>query len=247
MDTFDVADDQEAPRRRGGIVWNVLTILVLVSTLCLTAFMVMLLYNPSSGLNPYPPPTWPVILPPPTITHTPRVVLEPSWTPTSTSEVVLPTKTPRPTNTPFQTETPYGMSTPTATITPTPSEFSFVLQQGSPVSIANIFYPDLGCSWMGVGGQVLDISGGPVIGLTIHLYGTLNGQVIDQRTLTGVNQSYGDGGFEFKLANTPVASQGSLWIQLLDQADLPMSDNIFFDTYEDCGRNLIVINLVQVK
>jgi hypothetical protein len=139
------------------------------------------------------------------------------------------------------------MSSPTPTLTLTPAPFNFALQQGSPVAIPNVFYPDLGCSWSGVGGQVLDLSGGPVIGLTVRLYGSLNSQMIDQRTLTGVNQAYGDAGFEFKLGDKPVASQGTLYIQLLDQADLPMSDKIFFDTYDDCQRNLVVVNIVQVK
>jgi hypothetical protein len=247
MDTFDVADAQQAPstRRNTEMVWNVLTIVVLVVTLCLAAIVAMLLVNPQSGLNPFPPPTEIIVPPTATPTNTPRVVFQPSWTPTATA--VQPTKTTRPTNTPFMTETPFGMSSPTPTITDTPAPFNFAMQQGSPVAIPNVFYPDLGCNWTGVGGQALDMSGGPVVGLTVHLYGTVNGELLDLRTLTGVNQAYGDGGFEFKIADTPVDTIKALYIQLLDQADLPMSDKIYFDTYNDCNRNLIVINIVQVK
>lgn len=247
MDTFDVADAQQAPaeRRNTEMVWNILTIAVLVLTLCLAAVMAMLLINPQSGLNPFPPPTEIVIPATATPTNTPRVVFQPSWTPTATE--VQPTKTIRPTNTPFMTETPFGMSSSTPTRTNTPAPFNFVIQQGSPVAIPNVFYPDLGCNWTGVGGQVLDMSGGPVIGLTVHLYGMVSGQLIDLRTLTGVNQAYGDGGFEFKIADAPLDTTKALYIQLFDQADLPMSDRIFFDTYNDCNRNLIVINIVQVK
>jgi hypothetical protein len=247
MDTFDVADAQQAPssRRSSALVWNVLTIIVLLITLCLAAVVLMLFVNPQSSFNPFPPPTEVVMLPTPTPSHTPRVVFQPSWTPTETA--VVPTKTPRPTNTPFMTETPFGMvsSTPTHTFTPAP--YNFAIQQGSPVAIPNVFYPDLGCNWSGVGGQVLDMSGGPVIGLTVRLLGSVNGQPIDLTTLTGVNQAYGDGGFEFKIADTPVDTTQSLYIQLFDQADLPMSDKIYFDTYNDCQKNLIVINIVQVN
>lgn len=247
MDIFDVTDAQKPPRspRNKDFIWNLLTILVLISTLCLAAYIGLLVVNPGSSLNFFPPPTQPVIQPTVVPSSTLRIVLQPSWTPTAT--IVLPTKTPRPTNTPFATDTPFGMLSPTPTLTYTPAPYNFAIQQGSPVAIPNVFYPDLGCSWSGVGGQVLDLSGGPVIGLTVRLYGTLNGQMIDQRTLTGVNQAYGDAGFEFKLADKPVASQQSLYIQLLDQADLPMSDQIYFDTYDDCQKNLVVINIVQVK
>ena len=247
MDTFDVTEAQQAPRSRRSpdAMWNLLTVLVLLITLCLAAYIALLVVNPESNLNFFPPPTQPVMQPTAMPTSTLRMVLQPSWTPTVTVE--LPTKTPRPTNTPFVTDTPYGMVSPTPTKTYTPAPFSFVLQQGSPVAIPNMFYPELGCSWSGVGGQVLDMSGGPVIGLTVRLYGTLNGRLIDLRTLTGVNQAYGDAGFEFKLADKPVASQGKLYLQLLDQADLPMSDMIYFDTYDDCEKNLVIINIVQVK
>ena len=247
MDTFDVADAQHATssRRSSEMVWNVLTIALLLVTVILASVVVMLLVNPNSGLNPFPPPTEIVIPPTLTPTNTPRVVFQPSWTPTRAEDV--PTKTPRPTNTPFMTETPFGMPSLTPTRTFTPAPYNFAIQQGSPVAIPNVFYPDLGCSWLGVGGQVLDMSGGPVVGLTVRLYGTLNGQSLELVTLTGVNQAYGDGGFEFKLADAPVDSVRSLYIQLFDQADLPMSDKIYFDTYNDCQRNLIVINIVQVK
>jgi hypothetical protein len=250
MDTFDVADAQQAPssRRSSAVVWNVLTILVLLITLCLAAVIMMLFINPNSSFNPFPPPTEIVILPTPTPSHTPRVVFQPSWTPTLTTAVEeIPTNTPRPSATPFMTETPFGMASLTPTRTFTPAPYNFAIQQGSPVAIPNVFYLDLGCNWSGVGGQVLDMSGGPVVGLTVRLKGTVSGQPVDLTTLTGVNQAYGDGGFEFKIADAPVDSTGTLYIQLFDQADLPMSDTIYFDTFNDCQKNLIVINIVQVK
>jgi hypothetical protein len=247
MDTFDIADAQAAPasRRNSDMVWNILTIIVLIITLCLAAVVLMLLINPQSSFNPYPPPTELVIPPTVTPTNTPRVVFQPSWTPTEI--VIEPTKTPRPTATPFMTETPFGMPSLTPTRTYTPAPYNFAIQQGSPVAIPNVFYPDLGCSWMGVGGQVLDMSGGPVVGLTVQLYGSLHGQSLELFTLTGVNQAYGDGGFEFKLADAPADSVHALYIQLFDQANLPMSDKIYFDTFNDCQKNLIVINIVQVR
>jgi hypothetical protein len=66
-------------------------------------------------------------------------------------------------------------------------------------------------------------------------------------SLTGVALNYGPSGFEFQLAGKPVASKKTLWTQLLDQEGLPVSDRVFFDTYADCNRNLILINFKQVR
>ena len=65
--------------------------------------------------------------------------------------------------------------------------------------------------------------------------------------MTGTAPEYGKGGYEFVLADQPIASTNTLWIQLLDQADLPLSDKIYFSTYDTCEQNLILINFQQVK
>jgi len=36
-------------------------------------------------------------------------------------------------------------------------------------------------------------------------------------------------------------------VQLLDQAGLPMSNQIYFDTYEECDKSTIIIYFKQVK
>jgi hypothetical protein len=101
---------------------------------------------------------------------------------------------------------------------------------------------------MGVGGQVVDMNGAPVTGLIIRLGGDLPGIKIPDHfiTLTGVAINYGRSGYEFKLADKPVASKKSLWLQLVNQAGGPLSDKLFFDTYDDCEKNLIIIDFKQV-
>jgi hypothetical protein len=66
-------------------------------------------------------------------------------------------------------------------------------------------------------------------------------------TLSGVALTYGRSGYEFKLADAPIASKGVLWLQLLSQAGIPLSDKIYFDTYNDCNKNLIIIDFKQVR
>ena len=65
--------------------------------------------------------------------------------------------------------------------------------------------------------------------------------------LSGTFKEYGESGFEFTLTDAPVATWQSLSIQLLDQAGLPLSDEIFFNTSANCQENLILINFKQVR
>ena len=162
------------------------------------------------------------------------------------------TSTPRPTATLPPSPTPFTLFTPSATPEPTepPEGYPFKLQQGSPIEIANISHPEMGCDWMGVAGQVFDLSGGPVTGLLIRLGGRLPGVDIpkDMLSLTGAALNYGRVGYyEFSLADHPIRSKQALWVQLVNQENIPLSEKIHFDTYESCEKNLIIINFKQVR
>lgn len=237
--------------RRRELIFNLATLLMLIGVLCVIGLFWTIFVNPNSALNPFPPRVLTVL--PPTLTPTSEMVLPPTWTPTLTLEPTA-TDTPRPTATPPPTATLFFLATATFTPAPTgtlppPVGFPFELQKGSPVAIANIYHPELGCNWMGVGGQVVNLSSDPVIGLIIRLGGTLPGvgKTQDQTTLTGVALSYGRAGFEFTLADRPIASQQTLWLQLLNQEAVPISAKVYFDTYDSCEKNLIIINFRQVR
>ena len=185
----------------------------------------------------------------PTFTSTPRSVLPATWTPPPTL-VPTGTSTPMPTDTPAPTETPFSLFTPTATATLEGARgMPFDVSPGTPVGTSSLaFHPEVGCDWMGVAGQVFDLSGAPVSGQQVRIGGFLGSQPVSMLTLTGLTNAYGTAGFyEFKLADKPAASNGSLWVQLLDQAGLAMSDKIFFDTYDSCDKNLIFVNFKQVR
>jgi hypothetical protein len=259
MDAFDYSDAPEASTARDtkALVWNILTIVALLATFCVGAVFLTLFINPQAGINPFPPPTLPEAMQFPTATNTSQIQLMPTWTATNTNEPTS-TFTPRPTTTkiPAFTDTPVGFTpvatTPLATGTPpteTPGGFSFVLQHGSPSAISSVsFHPDTECNWMGVAGQATSMSGSPVFGLFVQVGGSLAGEPIDTMlSMTGTAPQYGQGGFEFTLADRPVASDDGLWIQLLDQANLPLSEKVYFDTLEDCDKNLIIIYFTQVK
>lgn len=251
MDSFDYQDYSQPSRNVSGLVWNTLTVLVLISVLCVGLGFLVIFINPSSAFNPFPPPTLPAELAFPTITNTPRSVLPATWTPQPTGEPTA-TETPRPTATQIPTETPFSLftETPTSEVSPTPVlGMPYDVAPGSPVAISSVtFHPEAGCNWMGVAGQVLDLSGAPVsTGVVIQLSGVYGGQFVEKTSLTGIAPQYGQAGYEFYLGDTPIASNETLWVQLLDQAGAPLSSKIYFQTFEDCERNLVFLNFKRVR
>jgi hypothetical protein len=250
METFDYNDSPRPIHRYTEMLFNILTVLLLLGALIIMGVFAVLFVNPYAAFNPFPPPTLPVALTYPTATATAGINLPPTWTPTATL-IPTETSTPRPSATLPPTETVFSLVTPGPdTPTATSGGMPFVLQEGSPVSIANIAHPELGCNWMGVAGQVLDLTGAAVPGQQVQLGGVLGGQPVpggEMLTLTGLAPEYGPGYYEFTLADKPVASRHALWVQLLDQAGLSMSDKIYFDTSGDCEKNLIILNFKQVR
>ena len=103
------------------------------------------------------------------------------------------------------------------------------------------YHPDEGCNWFGVAGQAVDKNNAPIQYLTLHLGGSLNGQTIDMLSLTGT-ATYGWGSFEFYLDNQPVDSVGTLWIQVLDQSGTALTNRVYFDTFDNCEKNLVWFN-----
>lgn len=100
---------------------------------------------------------------------------------------------------------------------------------------------DLECEWFGIGGIVEDLNRDPIVGVAVRLAGTLSGNRIELTTLSGVSPDYGKAGFEFMLGNVPLASNNELYIQLLDQEGLPLSEKVFLSTSTDCQMNLILV------
>jgi len=248
MDGYEFSEVKDPRRKRGkGLVWNILTILVLVMTLCVATAFFLIYFNPNSILNPFPPPK---VNPTATATIVPRFTLVPSWTPTNVVNLILTTETPAPTDTPIVA--PASVESPTTApplIAAATNDYAFMLQQGSPAAIDGAqFHPDAGCGWLGVAGQATSLNGESVKGLFIQLGGSLPGvKSLDNITMTGLAPQYGQGGFEITLSDQLIASSDMLWIQLLDQQNLPLSDRIYFDTYDDCTKNLIIIYFDQVR
>jgi hypothetical protein len=131
-------------------------------------------------------------------------------------------------------------------------DMPIVLHEGNPqyVPSAAGWHPDLGCDFMAVAGQVIDVDGAPLLNLFIEVGGTLGGKNIGNPTLlqmTGLATAFGPAGYEVKLADKPIDSNGTIWIRVIDQAGLPLSEKIPFYTYADCQQNLIIIYFQQIR
>jgi hypothetical protein len=248
MDSFDYLEDRPI-HKAINFIWNVLTIITLLSVVCVVGAFVLIFKNPDSSLNPLRPKPLPSPVQMPTATTTPRSILPPTWTPSPTLSPTS-TATQPPTNTPAPSETPFSLFTPTDTPPSSAANgYPFQVGDGTPVSTSSVaFHPESRCKWMGVAGQVFDLSGAPISGQQVRVGGFLGGKPVDLLTLTGLTSAYGTNGFyEFTLGDAPVASNRSLWVQLLDQAGLAMSEKIFFATYDSCDDNLIFVNFKQVR
>jgi hypothetical protein len=252
-DNFDF--DGKQSRTRGGPmqIWDMLSILVLIITVCLGVYFLLVFINPESPLNIFRPGGGMFVPQPPTETPAP-IQLEPTWTASPTLELT-PSNTPRSTFTPFFTDTPFSLVPPTRTPRPTntvrptntPKALFSVAVKAIP---STIFYPELGCSYFGVGGEAVDVKNGPYKFGIVKVGGSLNGQTIDptkHTTVTGVATQFGQAGFEIVFDMPPTNSSNTLWIQIFDVSDVPQSDRIFFSTYSDCEKNLIQVRFKATR
>lgn len=216
-------------------LWDLLSILILLVTLCMGVYFLMIFIDPMSNMNPLKP-LDPDL--PPTFTITPRP-LDPTWTPSATIVPTI-TDTPRWTATPFSSPTLVSLitpsDTPTASATPKAPFSSTVTYVNS-----TVFYPDQACNWLGVAGTVVDTKNSDITGLRLRLVGTLNGKRVEMVTVSGIHRQYGVSGFEFFIGTVPISSNDTLYVQLLDQADIPLSSNVYIDTFNDCSKNLVLI------
>jgi hypothetical protein len=241
MDNFELKTEPKTKPKP--VIWNILTVIVLLGVCGLAYLFMNIFLHPEvlpTSLRPAALPTFyqtntptpTIIQQPPTWTATPTIqpaatrTKAPTWT--SVSMLITPSATWTPTDTPI-------VDTATVTSTAMPATADITYQPSTAK------HPELACNWLGVGGTVLDASGKPIQFQTIQLGGTLNGKAVTGQVLSGNNPAYGTSGFELKLADSPVDSTQTLWVQLFDNNGKTLTDKVYFDTYKDCQRNLVTI------
>jgi hypothetical protein len=138
------------------------------------------------------------------------------------------------------TATPEPKPTFTPKATSMPFTVSVSALESAPIN-------GIGCNWLGIAGTAEDLNGSPLLYLTVKVSGALGEKPIDRLTVTGTAPKYGQGAFEFTLADLPVNSENTLWVQLFDQAGLPLSDQVYFSTFDDCKKNLVLVRFKKVR
>ena len=247
MDNFELKTEPKVKRKP--VIWNILTVIVLLGA-CDLAYQFLAIYqNPRlvpASFRPVPLPTHYQ-----TPTPTSTIILQPpTWTPTLT---ILPS--PTRTKAPTWTSVPMLITpTITMTFTITPIVDTATITATSMPASADITYlasttkhPDLACNWLGVGGTVTDVNNKPLQFQTIQLGGTLDGKPVTGQVLSGNNPDYGTSGFEIKLADSAIASTQTLWVQLFDNSGKALTDKIYFDTLKDCQQNLVMIIFTLIR
>lgn len=248
MDNFELKTEPKAKQKP--VIWNILTVLVLLAACGLGYLFLNIFLNPTVLPAMFQPAALPTLFQTDTPTAT-IIPQPPTWTPTLTVQP-FPTRTKAPTwtsvplvTTPTITLTSTDTvipDTPTDTATPMPASATITYEASTSK------HPDLGCNWMGVGGTVMDANNQPLLFQTVQLGGTLDSQAVNGQVLSGDNPAYGTSGYEFdKLADQPVASTQTFWVQLFDNNGHPLTEKIYFDTFEDCGKNLIMIVFTLTK
>jgi hypothetical protein len=253
MDGFELKSEPKKINLKS-LVWNFLTLVVLFTIGILVFLFLTIFTNPNSPLNPFPPAPVPTLYQTETPTATMRVIpREATWTGTATIQA-QPSRTKAPTWTLLpEMVTPSNTSTPTvkptegtATISSTPAPASAEIVYWASTD----YHPESACLWLGVAGKVIGTDGNPLQYQIIQMGGTLDGKPVSLFALaTGVGKAaaFGPSGYELVLAAYPIASTQTLWIQLLDNTSKPLTGRIYFDTYNSCTQNLVMIDFTRTR
>ncbi len=223
-------------------LYNQLTIIIFGLAIVVLMCEALIFFVPGIPINPLQPIALATIAPA-TNTPTPTGTLPPTWTPTPIGSPIAPraTSTPEPTNTLRPTRTPTVQPSPTLNpLIPTRSSFKFTASR--PVLIPDMYGAACG-TWGGIGGQVLDIDGSPLKGVTVVGWG---GPIAEQGKkvfVSGsdarINKFYnGDGAYELFIGapgdfdfNVTVYENGR-----------PVSPIVKLRMVNDCSRDLGLIN-----
>lgn len=234
---YDYDDTPSEPARAPAQVdlWDMLSILTLLLTLCIGGYFLAVFSNPNAKYNLLNP----ALNDPPTATIT-QIQPPATWTPTLPGPTETATVTLFPTFTLPASPTQVSLITPSVTPTPTRTPKAPFSTTVTYIDSA-IIHPEAGCNWQGIAGTILDASNADMLGIAVRVTGFYNGRTKNELTVSGIAPAYGKSGFEFFLGATPIASNGLLSIQILDQAGLPLSDNIPINTYGDCAKTLALV------
>jgi len=223
-------------------LYNRLAVISLGLAVIMMICSLIIFLVPRIPINPFPPSEIAVVAsltPTSTATGTPPPTW--TWTPVPNTPTPRATFTPVPTSTPRATRTPTLVPTPTLNpLIPTRSPYKFTANQ--PVLTSDPYGAACG-TWGGVGGQVLDIDGSPLKGVSVVGWG---GPVAEQGKLVftsgsdaRINRFYnGDGAYELF-----IGAPGDFEFNVVVYENgRPASPVVKVKMVNDCRRDLALIN-----
>lgn len=252
-------------------IFDAITILFVSLTVAVIALVVLLLDNPNSPLNPFPPPTVAPVLQLPTLT--------PSATPTATPTVTYtPSVTPTPTATftPTDTPTPTPSATPTATPTQVIGGVPVPVQPSPGLPTATLPPLDDGSGGivpgLGVGAPTFTPAPFPFMAAPVRyqanrdaqgcqwlsIAGTisglsgeplpglavqLSGESFRSVRFSGSAERWGAAGFEFQVGAAPRPATFTLYV--LGPAGTPVSETVTVETGTTCETNIAIVDFLQ--
>ena len=236
-------------RSRGSGCADLLTALFLILTIGVIAFTILLYANPSSVLNPFPPPATLSILVIATDIPTNTPTKTPTPLPASPTPIASITPSPTPT---VPTKTPTPSYTPVVavniTISPAPSVRSTArpafTQSAFPFTVNPIRYvantTKEACNWQSIVITALDLDSKPVKNILAHVVGAPS---IDEFDPLNQHSQIGDNTFEVLLGAVPQANEYT--VQLVSRTGSPISDIVNVQTKTACNENVAVVTFAQ--
>lgn len=103
---------------------------------------------------------------------------------------------------------------------------------------------------MGVAGQIFSSGGQVQTDILIKAGGDINGiPVLEDMTMPlaepETDLAYGPGGYELTFSSAPADTDSTVWVQLFNLEGDPLSEKVFLITYDDCLKNLILMNFIE--
>jgi hypothetical protein len=92
-----------------------------------------------------------------------------------------------------------------------------------------------------VAGDVIDTSGSPAIGVTVHVFGA----GINEKVTSGSNKDYGQGGWEVNIHVMPVTRD--LTVRIENSTGAALSEDVEVTTQDTCAGNLTIVNFLKVQ
>ncbi|MFQ5398152.1 MAG: hypothetical protein ACE5E7_00985 [Anaerolineae bacterium] len=117
----------------------------------------------------------------------------------------------------------------------------FSRTENSPFYLQN-YANHAGCNWLGIAGEVFDLTGEPVLvdSYQVHIWGS----GIDNHVAVGSAPEYGPAAWELVLNDSPLVRDYSIRLETIHGT--AVSPTYHLQTRAKCAENLIIFNFVQV-